>query len=192
MCICIHVYTYTPAARITTGFVSTTLPRTTLRRNALMLAPWCAARPLRCECGRRKLRTLSLIHLYKYTTMSNKARGKQAHLELARAVAGELMPRRDEAKALVPRPKRELPAAMRARHGLGRPKGVANKFTREVKMVIAECFTDIGGRKAFAAWARANRTEFYKLYSKLLPIQMQGAANGNSIHIHISDTESKL
>lgn len=74
----------------------------------------------------------------------------------------------------------------------GRPKGIPNKLTREVKDVIAKCFSDIGGAAEFAKWARNNRTEFYKLYSKMLPIQLQGSGAGGKIEVVISAADSKL
>jgi len=34
-------------------------------------------------------------------------------------------------------------------------------------------FNRIGGHHALAEWAEANRTEFYKLYARLIPMQLQ-------------------
>jgi hypothetical protein len=103
------------------------------------------------------------------------------------------MPRSNALRTTAPaKPKQKLHPAMLAHVGVGRPRGIPNKYTREVKDVIAQCFTDIGGAAAFAAWAKAHPTEFYKLYSKLLPIQLQGAANGNSINIYINEVEAAL
>lgn len=76
--------------------------------------------------------------------------------------------------------------------GKGRKKGVPNKMTREVKEVIAKVFEDIGGIESFAAWARWEPTEFYKMYAKLLPIQLQGAGVDGAFQIVISKEESKL
>lgn len=74
----------------------------------------------------------------------------------------------------------------------GRPKGAVNKTTREVKEVIAETFERIGGIETFATWARSNKDEFYKLYSKLLPVQLQGAASNGAINIILTKEESEL
>lgn len=73
----------------------------------------------------------------------------------------------------------------------GRPPGRVNKITKEVKDVILRCFYDIGGREAFAAWAKVNQTKFYQLYSKLLPIQLQ-TKGSNEVHIHLSKDEAGL
>lgn len=53
----------------------------------------------------------------------------------------------------------------------GRPPGAQNKTTKAVKEVLENVFTRIGGEEAFAKWAMKphNRVEFYKLYAKLLP-----------------------
>lgn len=74
----------------------------------------------------------------------------------------------------------------------GRAKGTPNKVTREVKDAIAQVFEDIGGIATFASWARYNKTEFYKLYGKLLPIQLQGSGSKGEFIIQISEAESKL
>lgn len=120
---------------------------------------------------------------------ANKFKGVTKAASKAVAVAGELLPR---APASPAQRAKQLHPAMVARLGKGRPAGVPNKFTKEVKQVIATCFDDIGGRAAFAKWASENRKDFYKLYSKLLPIQLQSGTNGNSINIYISPTEAEL
>lgn len=74
----------------------------------------------------------------------------------------------------------------------GRPPGAVNKTTREVKEVIAQTFERIGGIDAFARWARGNRDEFYKLYSKLLPVQLQGSASNGAINILLTKEEADL
>lgn len=56
--------------------------------------------------------------------------------------------------------------------GLGRPKGVPNKTTTAAKEAFRLAFEGIGGYKALAEWATENRTEFYKLYARLIPVDV--------------------
>ncbi len=56
----------------------------------------------------------------------------------------------------------------------GRPKGALNKTTVAVKEALTQAFDDIGGQLSFSAWAFDNQTEFYKLFAKLLPVQLAG------------------
>lgn len=52
----------------------------------------------------------------------------------------------------------------------GRKPGSQNKFTRSVKEAFGEAFELLGGAKALYAWAKENPTDFYKLASKLIPV----------------------
>lgn len=56
----------------------------------------------------------------------------------------------------------------------GKPKGAVTKATKLVKEVFAEAFTDLQNDPAakLAVWGKNNPTEFYKLASKLIPIQL--------------------
>lgn len=58
----------------------------------------------------------------------------------------------------------------------GKPKGAVNKTTRLVKEVFAETFNELqkDPKVKLTAWAKDNPTEFYKLASKLIPIQIGG------------------
>lgn len=64
----------------------------------------------------------------------------------------------------------------------GRPKGVPNKVSGLAKDAVAKVFEDIGGVDAMATWAKENQTQFYQLYSKLLPLQVNGAGD-NGEHL---------
>jgi hypothetical protein len=57
--------------------------------------------------------------------------------------------------------------------GKGRVKGVPNKTTKLIKEAFAEAFDKLGGADALVTWGRENQTEFYKLASKLIPIQAE-------------------
>jgi len=58
----------------------------------------------------------------------------------------------------------------------GRPKGAANKSTILVKDAFAQAFSEMQSDPtvSLAAWGKDNPTEFYKLASKLIPIQVSG------------------
>lgn len=67
--------------------------------------------------------------------------------------------------------------------GPGRPKGALNKTTRLFKEAIESVYADLqegsgGGNSHFLIWASDNPTEFYKLASKLLPVQVSGEDGG--------------
>jgi hypothetical protein len=57
-----------------------------------------------------------------------------------------------------------------------KPVGAINKTTKMVKEVFAEVFNDLQlDKKAnLRAWGKENPTEFYKLASKLIPLQLTG------------------
>jgi hypothetical protein len=77
----------------------------------------------------------------------------------------------------VKKTKSNLPGA-----GPGRPKGVPNKVSGLAKDAVARVFEEIGGVENMAEWARENQTAFYNLYSKLLPLQVNGAGpNGEHL-----------
>jgi hypothetical protein len=55
-------------------------------------------------------------------------------------------------------------------------KGKPNKSTASVKEALEQAFEGIGGVKALINWGNdpKNQTEFYKIWSKLLPLNLQG------------------
>ena len=55
------------------------------------------------------------------------------------------------------------------KRGRGRPKGSPNKTTASIKQAMMLAFEGIGGVPALIKWAKTERTEFYKLWIKLLP-----------------------
>jgi len=68
----------------------------------------------------------------------------------------------------------------------GRQKGVKNKINSLAKDNIASVFEGIGGMKQMGEWAQENQTEFYKMYSKLIPVQVQGSGDDGDIVITIN------
>lgn len=53
--------------------------------------------------------------------------------------------------------------------GPGRPKGSQNKASVAAKQAFQQAFDQMGGVPALMAWATENQTEFFKLFSKLIP-----------------------
>lgn len=62
----------------------------------------------------------------------------------------------------------------RGNAGKGRKKGSANKLTKSARAAFQHAFDANGGGAALAAWAKANPTEFYKLYARLIPVEHVG------------------
>ena len=52
----------------------------------------------------------------------------------------------------------------------GRQKGTPNKNTLAAKEAFQIAFDDMGGASALAKWAQENQSDFYKLYSRLIPM----------------------
>jgi hypothetical protein len=68
--------------------------------------------------------------------------------------------------------------------GRGRPKGSPNKTTALMKDAIAAVYSDLQEQFPerdhghFFTWASTYPTEFYKLASKLIPLQVAGEDGG--------------
>ncbi len=54
----------------------------------------------------------------------------------------------------------------------GRPKGAPNKTTMAAREAFQAAFDEIGGIEHLKTWAEDNPTEFYKLYGRLIPIDV--------------------
>lgn len=59
-------------------------------------------------------------------------------------------------------------------HRGGRKKGTPNKVTQSARAAFQLAFDKAGGAKAMTVWAKANPTEFYKLYARLIPVEHVG------------------
>ena len=55
---------------------------------------------------------------------------------------------------------------------MARKVGAKNKVGIEVKLQILATYHRLGGLEAFAKWAEANQTEFYRFYSRLAPTEV--------------------
>lgn len=69
--------------------------------------------------------------------------------------------------------------------GKGRPKGTPNKMTMGVKEAFQHAFDTLGGADKLASWANKNPTEFYKIYSKLIPTDVKMDPTANKLIIEI-------
>ena len=67
----------------------------------------------------------------------------------------------------------------------GRKKGSLNRITKSFKDAVRTVYEDIGGHEAFAAWARENPTEFYRIAARLIPTEI-AAKDGTSVQIIIA------
>lgn len=63
------------------------------------------------------------------------------------------------------------------KHG-GRKSGVQNKVSGMAKENIAAVFVRLGGTAAMARWAKKNQSQYYQLYSRLLPHEISGSDGG--------------
>lgn len=55
---------------------------------------------------------------------------------------------------------------------MARPKGAKNIISGTAKENVIAVFTRLGGTAQMAAWAKKNQTDFYRLYAKLVPQQI--------------------
>lgn len=88
----------------------------------------------------------------------------------------------------MPRGNRNLPP------GPGRPKGSKNKATASIKEAFREAFEELGGSEALVKWALSdekNKTEFYKLSTKLIPTEISGP-DGGPIQHSVSATDEEI
>lgn len=65
----------------------------------------------------------------------------------------------------------------------GSRKGKPNKLTKSAKEAFLFAFDELGGSKGLASWAKNNQTDFYKLFSKIIPVDV--VSNGNTIGFEI-------
>jgi hypothetical protein len=97
----------------------------------------------------------------------------------------EEKPPNDESEPQSDEPGRELAPMFTegGRPGPGRPRGSANRSTVAMRSAITAVFedlqTDHGGKERFPhffEWAKANPTEFYRMASRQLPVQIEAGS----------------
>lgn len=62
--------------------------------------------------------------------------------------------------------------------GPGRPRGSPNKLTKAAREAFELAFDQLGSVDALVKWARANQSEFYRLYARLIPMEHTGTDGG--------------
>ena len=82
------------------------------------------------------------------------------------------------------------------REGSGRKPGSLNKVSTTVKQNVIDVFDKIGGIDAMASWATDNRSEYYRIYSRLAPVSQElSGPDGSELPVNIGirfvDTEHK-
>ncbi len=56
----------------------------------------------------------------------------------------------------------------------GRRPGRVNRFTGTFRDAVQTVYTGLGGHAAFQKWAKSNPTEYYRIASKLIPLEIKG------------------
>lgn len=74
----------------------------------------------------------------------------------------------------------------------GRKKGSPNKTTTAVKEALLDAFERLGGIDSLLHWARSNNTEFYKLWARILPQEINANMSGSlkvggQVHVYLPD-----
>ena len=60
----------------------------------------------------------------------------------------------------------------------GRKKGTPNKVTASARQALSLAFEGIGGVPRLKEWAETNPTEFFKLWGRLIPVEVSGEDGG--------------
>ena len=63
----------------------------------------------------------------------------------------------------------------------GRRKGTPNRITGTVRENVIEVFERVGGVSSMATWAQENRTDFYRLYARLIPTEIHADVGAVSL-----------
>lgn len=63
----------------------------------------------------------------------------------------------------------------------GRRKGSRNKTTVSVKEALTQAFDEMGGVPSLVEWGQANRRDFYAIWGKLIPREMDITSKGESL-----------
>ena len=56
----------------------------------------------------------------------------------------------------------------------GRRPGSVNRFTGTFRDAVQTVYSSLGGHASFQKWAKSNLTEYYRIASKLIPLEIKG------------------
>ena len=79
----------------------------------------------------------------------------------------------------------------------GRQKGTKNKMPgtyarmQSIRDAFKDAFHNMGGAEALQTWGAKNPTEFYRLASKLIPVEIQGGDPAKPLVIGITKFVNK-
>ena len=65
---------------------------------------------------------------------------------------------------MTPQPKRKKTGGRRA--------GTPNRYTGAFREAVQIVYGEMGGHEAFTRWAKQNKTEFYRIASRLIPVEV--------------------
>lgn len=75
----------------------------------------------------------------------------------------------------------------------GRQKGSLNKNTSAAKDCLVDAFHAIGGVDKLVEWGKENLAEFYKLWGRIIPLDLNhGGQQDNPIKTALPDEDKKL
>src|SRR3712207_1176718 len=71
------------------------------------------------------------------------------------------------------------------RPGAGRPPGSPGRLNGAFREAVQIVYNDMGGHQAFTKWAKKNQTEFYKIASRLIPVEVHGTSD-RTINVYVN------
>ena len=74
-----------------------------------------------------------------------------------------------------------MPRAQKGQRFGGRTKGTPNKVTQTAKAALEMAFDGIGGVDRLTRWAEANPSDFYPIWAKILPKNLDVTTAGKPL-----------